>query len=81
MLKCSTCWYFKFCTKIAYLATLKTEVGILDIDKLGPVPVDLNKLSDVVENDVVKKGKYDKFVTTVNNIDTSRFFLKPKQCR
>ena len=36
------------------LATLKTEVDKLDIDKLAPVPVDLSKLSDVVKN-VVKK--------------------------
>ena len=37
------------------LASLKTEVDKLDIDKLVPVPVDLSKLSDVVKNDVVKK--------------------------
>ena len=37
------------------LASLKTEVGRLDIDKLAPFPVDLSKLSDVVKNDVVKK--------------------------
>ena len=37
------------------LASLKTEVDKLDIDKLVPVPVDLRKLSDVVKNDVVKK--------------------------
>ena len=37
------------------LASLKTEVDKLDIDKLVPVPVDLGKLSDVVKNDVVKK--------------------------
>ena len=43
-----------------------------------PVPVDLSKLSDVVKNDVVKKTEYDKLVTKVNNIDTSRLFLKPK---
>ena len=36
------------------LANLKTEVDKLDIDKLAPVPVDLSKLSDVVQNDVVK---------------------------
>ena len=35
------------------LASLKTEVDKLDIDKLIPVPVDLSKLSDVVNNDVV----------------------------
>ena len=37
------------------LASLKTEVDTLDIDKLVPVPVDLRKLSDVVKNNVAKK--------------------------
>ena len=37
------------------LANLKSEADKLDIDKLVPVPVDLNKLSDVVTNDAVKK--------------------------
>ena len=37
------------------LASLKAKVHKLDIDKLVPAPVDLNKLSDVVRNDVVKK--------------------------
>ena len=36
------------------LASLKTEVDKLCIDKLAPVPVDLSKLSDVVKDDVVK---------------------------
>ena len=44
------------------LATLKTEVDKLDINKLVPVPVDLSKLSDVVKNDVVKKTAHDKLV-------------------
>ena len=35
------------------LASLKTEVDKLDIDKLVPIPVDLSKLK-VVKNDVVK---------------------------
>ena len=58
------------------LASLKTEVDKLDIDKLVPVPVDLSKLSDVVKNDVVKKYIYDKLVAKVNSIDTSVFVLK-----
>ena len=37
------------------LASLKTEVDKLDIDKLAQIPVDLSKLSDVVKNTVVKK--------------------------
>ena len=37
------------------LASLKTEIDKLDIDKLVPVPIDLSKLSNVVKNEVVKK--------------------------
>ena len=60
------------------LANLKSEVDKLDIDKLVPVPVDLNKLSDAVKNDVVKKDVYNKLVAKVDNIDTSGFVLKTK---
>ena len=60
------------------LASLKTEVDQLDIDKLVTVSVDLSKLSNVVKNEVVKKTVYDKLVTKVNNIDTSGFLLKTK---
>ena len=60
------------------LASLKTEVDKLDIDKLVPVPFDLSKLSNVVKNDVVKKAAYDQLVAKVNNIDTSDFVLKTK---
>ena len=38
----------------------------------------MNKLSDAVKNDVVKKAVYDKLVAKVNNIDTSDFVLKTK---
>ena len=54
-------------------ANLKTEVDKLDIDKLKPLPTDLSKLSNVVKNDIVKKTDYDKLVSKVDNIDTSRF--------
>ena len=56
------------------LASLKTKVDKLDIDKLVPVPVDSSKLSDVVKNIVVKKTVFDKLIAKVNNIDlvTSR---------
>ena len=57
----------------ANLASLKTEVDQLDIDKLAPVPIDLTKLSDVV-----KKAVYEKLAAKVNNIDTSSFVLKTK---
>ena len=60
------------------LASLKTEVDKLDIDKLVPVLVDLSKLSDVVKTDAIKKTVYDKLVAEVNSIDTSAFVLKTK---
>ena len=60
------------------LATLKTEVDKLDIDRLVPVPTDLSKVSDVVKNDVVKKDIYNKLASKVDNIDTSGFILKTK---
>ena len=60
------------------LASLKTEVDKLDIDKLAPVPVDLSKLSDVVKNDVAKKTVCDKSVAKVYSIDTSTYVLKTK---
>ena len=44
----------------ANLATLKTEVDKLDIDKLVPVSTDLSKLSNAVKNDAVEKDVYDK---------------------
>ena len=42
------------------LASLKTEVDKIDADKLKTVPVDLAKLSNVVNNDVFKKTEYNK---------------------
>ena len=38
----------------------------------------MNKLSNVVKNEVVKKTMYDKLLAKVNNIDTSGFVLKTK---
>ena len=60
------------------LAGLKTEVGKLDINKLTPVPNDLAKLSNVVKSDVVKKTEYNKLVSKVNGIDTTKFVLRIK---
>ena len=48
------------------LASIKTEVDKLHIDKLVPGYIDLSKLSDVVKNDVVKKTVYGKVVAKVN---------------
>ena len=60
------------------MASLKTEVDKLDINKLTPVPNDLAKLSNVVKYDVIKKTECNKLVTNVDNIDTTNF-VKKKQ--
>ena len=74
------------------LASLKIEVDKIDTDKLKTVPADLAKLSNVVENDVVKKidieGKIAGITkNTTDNlndikklkaIDTNNFVLKSK---
>ena len=49
------------------LAALKTEVDKIDADKLKTVPVDLAKLSNVVDNDVVKKTDYNTKVTNIES--------------
>ena len=48
------------------------------MDKLKTAPVDLSKLSNMVNNEVDKKTVYNKLVVKGNNIDTSRFVLKTK---
>ena len=37
------------------LAALKTEVDKIDVNRLKTAPVDLAKLTNAVENDLVKK--------------------------
>ena len=49
------------------LAALKTEVDKIDADKLKTVPVDLAKLSNVVDNDVIKKADYNTKVTNIES--------------
>ena len=47
------------------LATLRTEVDKIDVDKLKTTPTDLAKLSNVVKNDFVKKTDYSTKVTSI----------------
>ena len=47
------------------LAALKTEVDKIDIDKLKTAPVDLAKLTNALENDLVKKTDYNTKVTSI----------------
>ena len=47
------------------LAALKTEVDKIDVDKLKTTPIDLAKLTNAIENDVVKKTDYNIKVTSI----------------
>ena len=47
------------------LAALKSEVDKINVDKLKTTPTDLAKLSNVVENDVVKKTDHNAKVTSI----------------
>ena len=62
------------------LASSKIDkIDKIDIDWLKTVPVDLSKLSNVVNDGIVKKKNvYNKLIDKVNNVDTSGFILKTK---
>ena len=47
------------------LAALKTEVNKIDADKLKTTPIGLDRLSNLVKNDLVKKTDYSTKVTRI----------------
>ena len=49
------------------LAALKTEVDKIGVDKLKTTPTDLAKLTNAVENDLVKKTDYNTKVTSIES--------------
>ena len=48
---------------------LKTKVGDFDFGKLKTILVDLKKLSDVVDNEVVKNTKFNTIKKKVNKLE------------
>ena len=69
------------------LAALKTEVDKIDADKLKKTSTDLAKLTNAIENDVVKKTDYNTKVTSIeaqiagltkNTVDNLADITKPK---
>ena len=48
---------------------LKTKEDELDVGKLKTVPVYLKKLSDAVDNEVVKNTKFNKLKTKLNSLE------------
>ena len=70
------------------LSALKTEVDKIDTDKLKRLPADLAKLTNAIENDVVKKTDYNTKVTSIeapiagltkNTVDNLADITKLKQ--
>ena len=53
------------CASKTNLAALKTEVDRIDADTLKTTPTDLDRLSNLVKNDVVKKTDYNTKVTSI----------------
>ena len=51
------------------MKNLKTKVNDLNVCKLKTVPVDLKKLSNLGDNEVVKKTKFNTLKTKVNNLE------------
>ena len=50
---------------------MKSKVDKYDVDKLVPVPTDLSKVSDVGNNEVIKKNVYNELVKNINAIKTT----------
>ena len=51
-------------------ASLKAQIDKLDVDKLKTDPASLKKLSNVADNNVIKKAVYDKLIAKASIIDT-----------
>ena len=49
---------------------LKAQIDKGDVHKLKIVPADLSKLSNVVDNDIIKKTVCEELTTNVNAINT-----------
>ena len=69
------------------LAALKTEVDKTDVDKLKTTPIDLDRLSNLVKNNLVKKTDFNTKVTSIeaqiagltkNTVDNSADITKLK---
>ena len=50
---------------------MKSEVDKLDTGKLETTPVDLSKLSYIIEKEAVQKTEYNELVKKVNAIQTT----------
>ena len=53
------------------LINLKSKIDKLDVDKLGPIPLDFSKISDTVKNNVVKKDVYNAKFKNIEDVISS----------
>ena len=62
---------------------MEGKVDKADVDQLEPVHVDLNRLSDVVNNDVVKKDVHKAKTQNIENkiSDITNLMLKPMRLK
>ena len=51
------------------LNNLKTIVDDLNVDKLKTVPIDLKRLTDVADNDIVKNTEFNTLKTEVDKVN------------
>ena len=58
-------------TEKSDLSILKPDVDKRDKDKLKTTPLDLSKLSSIIDKDAVKKTVYDKLVIKLNAVDAN----------
>ena len=58
-------------TEKSDLSILKPDVDKRDKDKLKTTPLDLSKLSSIIDKDAVKKTVYDKLVIELNAVDAN----------
>ena len=58
------------------LNNLKTKVDDLDVGKVKTDPIDLKRLSDVVDNKVAKYTESNTLKTKVNKIE-KKFLMRP----
>ena len=59
---------------------LKTKVDDFDVGKLKTVSVDLKKLSDIVDNEVVKNTKFNLLKTKVNDLKKENSWCNCWRC-
>ena len=59
----------KFINVPTSLNNLETKINGLDAGKLKTVPIDLEKLSDVVDNELVKNTKFNKLKRKLNSLE------------